>query len=822
MLRSEQIKSSQIYLAEGKQIISTAFLYFGESSFLFILCYFVSSRTISAVNIVLGTVFDVKKIYIFFMNKMQLFLNSLSFRYPSEPVTCYFSTQDDEEKKSDVLKSKTLVPKEVKALSTFEGIGGQLKLYTTYDKKCRDFMPVSVDFNDPDNEDYVKRYYNQKLKRLLSKNENLMFTQSGITRDLQVWEFNPSTPEQTIAYMGRNVKIWTLDRFTIKVRFDAVNNHPYLLIACDRPASILGVPLNKLDDGVIDPFVDHPKVLTASMVNKVMIRKRHSDGKPYDRRIISLQTLHEKNIPYNASDTLPVLNREMKHVLGIDSPTGERDWKSKYVKYLEKITSFKDKYLTCDSEIKELFKGLSTTFTPVGDGQLGQVDASKRMLRFGSRYTNNRPQEGINAGPAINCPNVVVKLIFIFCETDRQSARNLLTYFCQGNYGDEHADESRRKRLSKYMGTNVSYAEKELHIIFKNTQNPVPEVMHAIQQKPYQNLDPRVKYVGIYISPIHKTTSDSISKESYYHIKEAFLKKGIVTQCIDVRKMLDAIDRDRQSQARNFLYSLQNMGVAICAKTGGSPWLLDETTRKELIIGIGAFKTAGEQFIGAAFSFDNTGVLCDYDYFRTSQFRELVGKIELNIRHYTSVNNPPERLIIHYYKKLSMRKEASQIMSMLASLNLDIPVYVVSINKTESEDLVLFDNQSIYSDRKGTHQSLMPMSGTWANLGRVREGYRYLLCNNTRYGDDRFRVTDGFPFPVKLTICCFGCNNADIDTHTVELLIGQVYQFSRIYWRSVRQQGLPVTIKYPEIIAEIMPHFDNPIVYPEKGCLWFL
>jgi len=169
-----------------------------------------------------------------------------------------------------------------------------------------------------------------------------------------------------------------------------------------------------------------------------------------------------------------------------------------------------------------------------------------------------------------------------------------------------------------------------------------------------------------------------------------------------------------------------------------------------------------------------------------------------------------------------MRKEATQILEMLASLNLDIPVYVVSINKTESEDLVLFDSQSTYSDRNGTHQSLMPMSGTWANLGRVREGYRYLLCNNTRYGDDRFRVTDGFPFPVKLTICCFGGNGTDIDTATVELLIGQVYQFSRIYWRSVRQQGLPVTIKYPEMIAEIMPHFDNPTVYPEKGCLWFL
>ncbi len=754
------------------------------------------------------------------MDNTQLFLNSLSFRYPTEPVTCYFSTKDDEEKKTDMLKSITLVPEEVKALSLFVGIGGELKLYTTYEKQCKDFTPVAVDFNNPDNEDYVKRYYNQRLKRLLSKHENLMFTQSGITRDLQVWEFNQSAPVQMLKYLGRDVKLWTLDRFTLKVRFNAANGSPYLLIASDRPASILGLPLNKLDGDVTDPFTDQSKNLTASMVNKVMIRKRHSDGKPYDRHIVSLQTLHEKNIPYDASDTLPVLNREMKHVLGIDSPTGGRDWSSKYVKYLEKITYFKEKYLTNDPDIKKIFVDLSQNFTPVADSQLGQMDATKRMLRFGNQFKNDRPQDGINAGPARKCPYIEVRLIAIYHEDDKDYAAKLLGYFRNGNYQDQ--DEAKRKRLERYIGTTVGYAHQSLHICFKDSQNPLPEIQNAMMQQAYNSLDSNNRYVGIYLSPIHKYASGIIASECYYKIKELFLKRGIMTQCIDARNMIAAINREKDCRYKNFIYTLQNMGIAICAKTGGSPWLLDETTRKELVIGIGAFKTAGEQFIGAAFSFDNTGVLCDYDYFRTSQFRELVGKIRLNIIHFTSINNKPERLIIHYYKKLSMRKEATQILEMLASLNLDIPVYVVSINKTESEDLVLFDSQSTYSDRNGTHQSLMPMSGTWANLGRVREGYRYLLCNNTRYGDDRFRVTDGFPFPVKLTICCFGGNSSDIDTDTVELLIGQVYQFSRIYWRSVRQQGLPVTIKYPEMIAEIMPHFDNPTVYPEKGCLWFL
>jgi hypothetical protein len=50
-----------------------------------------------------------------------------------------------------------------------------------------------------------------------------------------------------------------------------------------------------------------------------------------------------------------------------------------------------------------------------------------------------------------------------------------------------------------------------------------------------------------------------------------------------------------------------------------------------------------------------------------------------------------------------------------------------------------------------------------------------------------------------------------------------VYQFSGIYWKSVKQQNLPVTVKYPEMVAKIFPHFDgNEIPDFGKDNLWFL
>ena len=42
-------------------------------------------------------------------------------------------------------------------------------------------------------------------------------------------------------------------------------------------------------------------------------------------------------------------------------------------------------------------------------------------------------------------------------------------------------------------------------------------------------------------------------------------------------------------------------------------------------------------------------------------------------------------------------------------------------------------------------------------------------------------------------------------TALINQFIDQVYQFSRMYWKSTNQQSLPVTIKYPEMVAEIFP-----------------
>ena len=750
------------------------------------------------------------------MNTQKLYLNTLTFNLPKEPVKCYFSASNDANHQSTIIKSTTLTPAEVrqspKFIDLFSG-NGDFCLFTSFGKALKGFEAVAIDFSEPDNENYAKRYYNRHLEDYFRQFDDVVVTKSGITNDIQVWVHDKDKTRQ-VEYHGKRHELWQMDRFTLRVRYDSFNDTPYLLVACNRPAFVLSASLATLFSATPDDPFGNSHDITPDMINLVMTREVSKDSQGKERIIRIIDKLeylqsHNRYCPFDS--TRPIMSGKLKQFFGLVGNGEERTFDSKYLKYNDKIEAFRQRFLD-NSDIRTLLPDLAQEFTPVNPMQVGTTDASKRLLIFGkdeygNDHRNISQQKGINKGPRVKCPYADVRLIFVFPKNSSNEARQLARDMINGNY------QGQSKSLTHFTGSLIRFAEGDFHIAYENETNPVPEIEAALKKECYRNKPSQIKYVAIYLSPIHKYASAHDAKECYYKVKERFLKLGIPTQCIDRDKMNEAIAKDTKSGKYSFAYTLQNMGIAICAKLEGSPWLLDEVQKKELIIGIGAFRSENRQYIGAAFSFDNTGVFNDYSYFEKSELDELVGSIRLAIMNYASVNSQPERIIIHYYKKISRRNEFKRIEDMLKSLKLDVPVYIVTINKTESDDIVVFD--------AANEGQLMPYSGTWVNLGHSKDGHRFLLCNNTRYEGEKFNAMDGFPFPVKLTIVCPNRNDA-IDTPVVMQLIDQVYQFSRIYWKSTRQQGLPVTIKYPEMIAEIMPHFDDKTIYTQSKSLWFL
>jgi hypothetical protein len=108
----------------------------------------------------------------------------------------------------------------------------------------------------------------------------------------------------------------------------------------------------------------------------------------------------------------------------------------------------------------------------------------------------------------------------------------------------------------------------------------------------------------------------------------------------------------------------------------------------------------------------------------------------------------------------------------------------------------------------------MPQSGTYFKL----KSNEYLLFNNLRYWEKPINPINQEELPIKLRI--YDPFNS-FDHHE---LISQVYEFSRMYWKSLKQKAQPVTITYSKLIAEYMSEFKNGIPHNDvaKKQVWFI
>ena len=145
---------------------------------------------------------------------------------------------------------------------------------------------------------------------------------------------------------------------------------------------------------------------------------------------------------------------------------------------------------------------------------------------------------------------------------------------------------------------------------------------------------------------------------------------------------------------------------------------------------------------------------------------------------------------------------------MLRQCEIDCPIYVVNVVTASNEDLIAFDLDQY---------DKMPLSGIYVHLRDTE----FLLYNNERY------VTNASAeklYPIKLTITN-GSNNKThrLDKQIVKDIITQVYQFCRLYWKSVKMQNVPITIAYPKLVAKYVPHFSYEEL-PDFGRenLWML
>ena len=680
------------------------------------------------------------------MIQQDLKLNILTFTHPIQSLSCSFTLV-----KADGYYPVSIrnLPINITEIFTEAELQNVEYAYTNFTANKTISAPIMVLFAE--SKRFAKHYYSFLIATYFTTIADAIKT--NFVSDTEVWFLDNA--KSTTNFNAYNT-------YTIKVQISRVTHLPELVISYDGKSRICKQSREQIhcDENMFSSFL-------------------------YNNRIYQKDYL-PADAGYHLDKQFPKLNFFLSKHLNLQQKVIKVP--NKYKDYFNFVSNFYNTYLNTKA-FKAIIPINSDGFISVDTHKIEYTTSDSNKMLFGQKHTNIAPYYGLGTGgPYQLSPHNNIKFIFIFHKADKDFANTFFKWF-EGKMPGF-------KGLKNFIKLNYSI-DTPNSIIFENLENPIDEIRQQLTQKQF---DENVKYMAIYLSPFSKTETDEAKHKIYYQVKETLLDYRITSQVIDKEKISN----------KDFIYYMPNIAIAILAKLNGVPWRLQRSVANELIVGVGAFRSIEleERFIGSAFCFSNEGHFKGFECHPATDTYVLAGLIGKAVRKFKNDNTDVKRLIIHFYKSMG-RKELEPIEKELRELNLDIPVIIVTINKTESKDFVVFDTAS---------DTRMPISGTFLTTGRNE----FLLCNNTRYGISATEKIESYPFPIKLKMRATDRALLDDDV-TIKALVDQVYQFSRMYWKSVKQQNIPVTILYPEMVAEIFPHFDEKIIPPfGKENLWFL
>lgn len=643
-------------------------------------------------------------------------------------------------------------PESITEFLNEEEIKNTKSLYCDF--KTDSAAPITLKINLTQSKHFADNYYKHLIYKYFEPIADI--TRYNFIFDIEVCLKCESQPNESFDIY---------DKVCLRVQHNRVTNGHELLVYYSGKIAISTQSVSQLED------------ISTSLFNHVLFRKR----------LYKYEVLPDEAM-YNLNEVFPHVNLALRPHFGLIVKPNPKE--NRYTKIKSIIDDFYTNYLN-NNDFKQIIPISENGFHQLEDVKILKTTLSSNFLSFGQNKNGITPKYDLPKHGPYKLPKEpgkkAIHFFYVIKDDEREKGLEFIEYINGNKKGFQG--------LQEYIKVPFTL-EKEFSVRFKNESNPIPEIEEQLSNKAW---NPEITYFALYLSPISKLDIDPEKHEVYYRVKELLLKHGISSQVIDRSKI----------GTTGYHYSLANIAVAILAKLNGIPWRLDCETKNELIIGVGAFmnREIGVRYIGSSFCFSNDGNFNEFSCYSANESYLLAGHIEKAIKSYLKTNAKIERLVIHYYKTMN-KKDQKNISAMLFNLKLSIPVYIVSIQKTESEDFLLFDT---------TFSDLMPYSGTITNIGNNQ----YILCNNTRYSSTTSTKIESYHLPVKLAINA--SDSALLTEERVQELIDQVYQFSRMYWKSLKQQSLPVTITYPEMVAEMFPHFKTQAI-PEFGLknLWFL
>ena len=685
------------------------------------------------------------------MHNPDISFNILTFDFPSKKQSFYFSDQETEQ---NWKIHKSNFPNKIESIFPEIKNNNIDYLYTSYLSQKDNFKSLLIDLKT-ENPGFTICFYNNQIHQYFKNNIKQIIKPGNSNNQIWILSKNKSTSKFNV-----------YSKFSIKVKLCTTTKFPELLISFDGRSEILKQSIAKVT--------------------------QNTSPTKFDQVLIKNNLLRWSEITLDEfqdfSKYFPVLNKKLIRSLNISSELPQQN--NSITNYQKEINTFYDTFLNTKS-FKKLIPIHKEGYLNLNSVRIKPKIAINNLLKNSGEiykcYNQNSPKY---IKPYKSCPHKTIHLFFIYHKDDKNTVIKLNNYFVNGL--------DWFKGLYHYAKI-LFYYEKEFNITFENRDNPIPKIENKLSNR---IIDPNIKYFAIYITPQVVNKQDFTKQIIFYNIKTLLLNRNITSHAVDPKKI--------HIHSKKCVNNLPNIAIVILAKLEGIPWRLNTPIKNELIVGIGSYKHKEEdiEYIACTYSFSNDGKFNSFEYFIKEEFKILIGKISQSITDYESVHGYPDRLILHFCKSMT-EKELKYFEKALIELNLDIPVFNISINKTETQEILAFDKNS---------KKFLLSNGSYINV----DNNKYLLFINNQNSINKFNIVNSCQFPIMLNINCTDKSQLK-NKKVITDLIDQVFQYSHMYWKSFKQQNIPVTIKYPEMIARIAPYLDGKII-PDfgKDNLWFL
>lgn len=293
-----------------------------------------------------------------------------------------------------------------------------------------------------------------------------------------------------------------------------------------------------------------------------------------------------------------------------------------------------------------------------------------------------------------------------------------------------------------------------------------------------QHSDPKLALVLVPHSERWET------ERPYYEAKASFARLGIPTQMVTAELL---------QNEREFGWSVANIALAVFAKLGGIPWVVESPADdQDLIVGVGRADIRDDahlrRIFGYALSFTSNGVYRQAWSFtpaadEESYLERLEEAITNALASARDTDEPFRRLVIHLGKKTGW-KEASAARRAMISANITLPVALLRL-----------DDSSLYDIADGHSDTFAPPKGIAVRLGRRR-----MLLQAE--GLTPTGVPNG-PLLIELD------ERSDVGPEALDDFVSQTFRLAHANWRGFNARSQPVTLLYGELLARLVGYLEE-------------